>query len=205
MLEILLVRHGQTDWNAKFFVMGRSPIPLNEVGREQAARLAKYLSTRKISALISSPVRRALETAETLSKTIGLEVEKDDRLAEIDYGKWVGKHFDEVAKAEPKLWHDYHRDPKNVVLPGGESIKDVIARISDLLKSVEARFNDGTIALVSHADVLKLIILELLKLDISNVQKISIDNCAAILLRKYEVIGWRLVLFNPMNGFGLDL
>ncbi len=206
MLELLLIRHGQTDWNASHLVMGRRPIPLNEVGVKQAEDLSQYLKNADLSAIVSSPVKRAHQTAEIIAKRHdGIEIQIDDGLAEIDYGDWIGRSFDEVAGENQELWQLYHEDPTEVELPGGERMADVTKRVSKTLEDIRERYEDGRIALVSHADVIKVALLNLLSMEMKRIINFSIDNCALILVRFHPVLGPRLIAYNAMNGFGNDL
>lgn len=205
MLELLFVRHGQTDWNAKRLVMGRRPIPLNDVGRKQAEGLSNFLKKGKLSAVISSPVLRAMETAKAVAAPHKLKVIEDAGLAEVDYGDWVGKDFDDLACNDAELWREYHLNPENVSLPNGEAMPDVIKRISVFMEKVLDTYDNGRIAIVSHADVLKLAVAGLLDLQMNAIKGMSIDNCAMILIRMQKEVGPRLIFYNYDNGFGLDM
>lgn len=206
MLELLLIRHGQTDWNAIQKVMGRQPIPLNATGRRQAEELAAFLAGARLDAIIASPVRRTMETAEIVARRHpGIVVEEDEGLAEIDYGDWVNLTFAELTEQHGETWRRYHEDPNDLVLPGGESMPQVVERVAAVVARVRARFADGRVALVSHADIIKLLLLELLGLEVRNILRFSIDNAAMLLVRFYPELGPRLVVYNPANGFGKDM
>ena len=206
MLELLLIRHGQTDWNLQQKVMGRQPIPLNATGRRQAGELAAFLAGARIDAVYTSPVRRAQETAEIIARgREGLAVEDEEGLAEIDYGEWVNLTFAELTEKHRETWRRYREDPNDLVLPGGESMPQVVARVARVVADVRRRFADGRVALVSHADVIKLLLLDILGLDVKNILRLSIDNCAMLLVRFHPELGPRLVVFNPANGFGKDM
>lgn len=206
MLELLLIRHGQTDWNVSRMMMGRKPIPLNDVGMEQAKRLADFLKGSDLKAIITSPVKRAYQTAEAIANHYeNITPLEHEALTEIDYGDWVGKSFDEVIESDREIWDAYHISPDTVKLPGGESMVDVKKRVADLLGDVRSKYKNGRVALVSHADVLKVAILELMDMDLSKLMKFSVDNCAVILIRFQDGFGPRFIAYNAMNGFGNDL
>src|SRR5262245_13858292 len=99
MLEILLIRHGQTDWNQERRIMGSQPVGLNAAGREQIVLLSERLRNVPFARLYASPLRRALETAEILNQGRGLTIEQDPALQEIEYGEWTGKTFQEVRSS----------------------------------------------------------------------------------------------------------
>lgn len=205
MLELLFIRHGQTDWNFKRLVMGRKPIPLNDVGREQAKGIAEYLHKGKLTAVISSPVLRAMETASAVAKPHSLDVIPDDGFAEVDYGDWVGRGFDELACDSAELWRDYHLKPLSTTLPNGEAMTDVVKRISNSVTKIVNKYSSGRVAIVSHADVLKIAIAGLMGIDLNLISKMSIDNCAMMLIRLQKEVGPRLIFYNYKNGFGLDM
>lgn len=206
MLEILLVRHGQTDWNAGQKVMGAQPIPLNSVGCAQAERLAGFLSGVRIDRIISSTVLRAKQTAEIIVKgRDGISVENDPGLDEIDYGEWVNLKFSDLGEKFSEMWRRYRGDPTGMQIPGGELMEDVTARVGGVIERVRNTMDEGRVMLVSHADIIKIAILHVMKIGLKNLRCFSIDNCAMILIRFYPDFGPRLVLYNAMNGFGKDM
>lgn len=206
MLEILLIRHGQTDWNVMQKVMGRQPIPLNERGRQQADKLAEFLSNARLDCIVSSPVLRAMQTAKIVaSRHEGLNVEPSDGLSEIDYGEWVNLTFAELTEKHSETWRRYREDPNDLVLPGGESMPQVVGRVGELLSTVRSRFAEGRVALVSHADVIKLALIDLIGLDVKHILRLSIDNCSMLMVRFLPDTGPKLILYNPFNGFGNDM
>lgn len=98
---IVLVRHGETDWNREHRFQGRADVPLNEAGRAQALELAATLAGEEFAAVYSSPLRRALETAEILAAGRDVDVLADEALLEVDVGSWSGLTVDEVARRFP--------------------------------------------------------------------------------------------------------
>src|SRR3990172_13432062 len=98
MLEILLIRHGQTDWNRDRKIMGDAPIGLNDAGKDQVQRLSKLLSPVKVEALYSSPLQRTMESAEILNLNWHLSLQSHPDVREIEYGEWVGKTFREICE-----------------------------------------------------------------------------------------------------------
>jgi ribonuclease H / adenosylcobalamin/alpha-ribazole phosphatase len=206
MLELLLVRHGQTEWNANRKVMGRQPVPLNEAGRAQALALAGELAGTNLAAIVSSPIARARETAEILAaKQNGVAIETDDAFAELDYGAWVNCSFDELSVRFAEEWRTYRHDPGAAAFSGGESIRAAAERIGPAVDRLVARVRDGRVLLVSHADVLKIALVHLLRADLAIMARMGIDNCAPLLVRFYDDIGPRLVVLNWWNFLGKEL
>ncbi|HPQ80975.1 MAG TPA: histidine phosphatase family protein, partial [bacterium] len=126
-------------------------------------------------------------------------------LSEIDYGEWVNLTFSELTSMHGETWRRYREDPNDLVLPGGESMPQVAERVGELVGRVRARFAEGRVALVSHADVIKLLLIELIGLDIKHILRLSIDNCSMLLVRVIKDVGARLIVYNPQNGFGNDM
>jgi 2,3-bisphosphoglycerate-dependent phosphoglycerate mutase len=180
MLEILLIRHGQTDWNRDRRIMGQRPIPLNEVGREEAAKTAQSLKDTPLDAVYSSPVLRAMETAEFLLQGRGLALHPAPHVAEIDYGDWIGKTFDEVMGEE--AFHIYHKTPHHAQPPGGEKMLDVYRRSTEFIEELRKKHPGGRVAVVSHADVIKTILVHYLNLQLNDILKLRIDNGSLSLL-----------------------
>ncbi len=174
MLEILLIRHGATDWNHSRKVMGHLPIPLNRQGRHQADRLQKALRGIELQAVYASPVRRAWETAQRIVKGRRLSLREAWEVAEIDYGRWVGKYFDELTGERNYLL--YHDTPSRARAPGGESVRQVYRRSTRLIEAIRRRHKRGRVAVVSHADVIKAILVKYLELPLDDLLKIRIDN-----------------------------
>ncbi len=114
---LLLIRHGQTTWNADHILPGQLPgIELNDKGREQAARLANALALIPISAIITSPLERARDTAEIINQGRDLTIQLEPNLMDTNVGRWAGQKFDELAKIDPD-WKAYVQDPS--VAPEG--------------------------------------------------------------------------------------
>jgi probable phosphoglycerate mutase len=154
--RLLLLRHGQTELSVQRRYSGRGNPPLTEVGREQARRAAKRLAEAggDIAAVISSPLDRALVTAETVAGELGLPVRTADRLIETDFGAWEGLTFAEAAARDPRLHAAWIGDP-TVSPPGGESFEQVTARIRSELADLLAAHPGQTVLLVSHVTPIK--------------------------------------------------
>ena len=148
--ELLLVRHGQTDWNLEGRYQGRSDVALNEAGRKQAEWVAEDLAGRWIDAVYSSSLRRSLHTARAIAHPHGLEPRVDPRLDEINQGDWEGVVVSEIAERYPELFLQWGRDPRAVRPPGGESIREVHDRVIDAVQEIALRHSGGTVCVVTH-------------------------------------------------------
>ncbi|MBA7700835.1 Phosphoserine phosphatase 1 [subsurface metagenome] len=177
MTEIILARHGETEWNVEEVFRGRIDVELNETGIKQAELLAEYLTDSKIGAIYSSPLKRALKTAEIIAGYHKLDVEIAPGLIDFDYGKWQGLPHQEVKDKYKELYAEWINSPDKVKMPAGESLNDVRKRAIDVVDSVIAKYK-GTVVLISHRVVNKVLICALLGLDNSHFWNIRLDTCA---------------------------
>lgn len=150
MTNFLLVRHGQTDWNAARRYQGQADIPLNETGIRQAHSLAQCLNGQNYTALYASDLKRAVQTAAILAQPLNLEINIDIRLREICQGVWEGLSFDEVQeKYAEDLKHGFE-DPTYSRAPGGESVAEVAARMAAAANDIASLHPAGRVLIVSH-------------------------------------------------------
>jgi len=176
MTEIMLIRHGETEWNVAEVFRGRIDIELNETGVKQAELLAAHLSEIKIEAIYSSPLKRALKTAEIIARYHKLDVNTTPGLLDLDYGKWQGLAHQEVKDKYKELYATWLDHPEQVRMPEGESLNDVRERAMGVVNDIIARHR-GTVVLVSHRVVNKVLICALLGLDNSHFWRIKQDTC----------------------------
>ena len=176
MTEIILVRHGETEWNVAEIFRGRIDIELNETGIKQAELLAKYLSKLKIEAIYSSPLKRALKTAEIIADNHKLDVDIAPGLIDFNFGKWQGLSHQEVKDKNKELYADWINRPDQIKMPAGESLDEVRKRATGVVNNIIARYK-GTVVLISHRVVNKVLICALLGLDNSHFWNIKQDTC----------------------------
>jgi phosphoserine phosphatase len=176
MVEIILARHGETEWNAAEIFRGRVDVPLNDVGQQQARLLGEYLGREKIDAVYTSPLQRAVKTAAPVAAVQKLDVSIVENLNDIDCGEWQGLPVREVKKNYEELYQDWLDTPEQVRLPGGESLEDVRNRALPFVHEAVLRCGEGRIVLVSHRVVHKVIICALLGLDNSLFWNFKLDT-----------------------------
>jgi broad specificity phosphatase PhoE len=176
MTEIILVRHGETEWNAEEIFRGRADIALNEKGVVQAKLLGDYLKGSRLEAVYSSPLQRAVHTAEKIVEPHSLDVKLEPALIDIDYGEWQGVPLIEVKKIYMDLYIKWKTSPEEVKFPGGEGLHDVRKRTITAVKKIVKK-HKGSVVLVSHRVVNKVIICSLLGLDDSHFWNIRQENC----------------------------
>ncbi|HQR70328.1 MAG TPA: histidine phosphatase family protein [Burkholderiaceae bacterium] len=154
---LLVIRHGETAWNAEHRIQGHLDIPLSPAGMRQAACLAERLGGAAIDAVYSSELARAWLTAAPLAERLGLEIVSDTRLRERSFGLFEGLTLDEIATQHPEAFRRWReRDPAWTV-EGGESGLDLIDRVLEALHDIVARHPGGTVAVVTHGGVLDVV------------------------------------------------
>ena len=175
MTEIILARHGETEWNVEEIFRGRIDIELNETGMKQAGLLAEYLSHLKLEAIYSSPLKRALKTAEMIAGYHKLGVEIAPGLIDFNYGEWQSLPHQEVKDKYKELYAKWINSPDQVRIPGGESLDDVRERALAVVNKAVVS-HEGTVVLASHRVVNKALICALLGLDNSHFWNIKQDT-----------------------------
>ncbi len=178
MLEIILVRHGETEYNILETFRGRVDIPLNETGLRQSQLLGQYLRREKIAIVYSGPLQRAVKTAEAIAAPHKLKVNIVANLDDIDCGQWQGLTLSEVKKKYSEVYQDWLDMPEQVKIPGGESLEDVRKRALPFVQDAITRCGEGKIVLVSHRVVCKVLICALLRLDNSYFWSFKMDTGA---------------------------
>ena len=176
MIEIILVRHGETEWNVAGIFRGRIDVALNETGMKQAELLASYLSQLKVAAVYSSSLKRARMTAEVIARYHKLDVKVAPGLMDFNFGNWQGLPHQEVRDRYTELYAEWIRNPHRVKIAAGESLGDVRQRAVAVVDEVIAKY-EGTAVLVSHRVVNKVLICALLGLDDSHFWSIKLDTC----------------------------
>ena len=176
MTTLLLVRHGHTDAAGKRLT-GRAPgVHLNELGRGQAERLVERLDGVRIDTIVSSPLERCRETAAPLAMARGHAVDVGRAWIEVGYGEWTGRSISQLRRT--KLWRRVMFAPSNVRFPGGESLLEVQVRAVDASFDIAARHARGTVLVVSHADVIRLLVAHLAGMHADHLQRLSIDTAS---------------------------
>ena len=127
-MRLFLVRHGRTQWNKEEIFRGRADIPLDEVGRKEAERVADRLQGEDIGLVLSSPLSRAREMAEVIAKGCGAPLEVREGLIDLDFGEWQGLSHQEVKERYPELYRRWKERPHEVIFPGGEDLEEVKRR-----------------------------------------------------------------------------
>jgi broad specificity phosphatase PhoE len=172
-MRLILVRHGETDTNKARLALGRADVALNEQGRWQAQRLAASLKHEPIAAIYSSPLKRALATAEPIASSHGLEVQVDDGLIEMDIGEMEGLTFQQVGERYPRFLQAWLGDQAaHEAMPGGECLLDVQERAWQAIERIRERQEQGTVAAVTHNFVILTLLCRVLGLELAGFRRL---------------------------------
>jgi len=149
-MNLILVRHGETDWNRTGRCQGISDVVLNDNGRKQALELGLCLKGEKISAVYSSDLARAISTAEEIARHHGLTVEIDSDLREMDQGDFEGLLFTEIRERYADIMREWRDSPETIRIPSGESLTEVQERALRVFERLCGRHDGETVVAVSH-------------------------------------------------------
>ena len=183
MNSIYLVRHGQTAWNKEEIFRGRTDVPLDETGLKQAELAAEYFREMYIDAIYSSPLSRALQTAQKIAQFHNLKIQPLSGIIDMSFGKWEGRPHQEIRENDRETYRRWIEEPHLVRLPGGEGLDDVRARVMAALEEVIREHPEKTLVLVSHRVICKVLICAILGLDNSHFWQIAQDTTAINLIQ----------------------
>jgi len=176
--RIFLIRQGETNWNKEGRIQGQIDIPLNANGKDQARKTFEYLRNISFNKAFSSSMDRPYETAKIiLQKKPDLEIKRIENLVEISHGLWEGKLENEIKEQWPELLKNWHEKPEEVIMPEGESIKDVSERSVKAFEKICSSQKDNDLSLlVAHDAVNKTLICNILGINYSNIWMIKQGN-----------------------------
>ena len=149
-MKLYIARHGETPWNVENRVSGRTDVPLTEKGMEQARLLAHSAMGKGIEVIIASPLLRARQTAQAVSEAIGVPIELDERLIELDFGSFEGG-----PRSDPEFQYTRAQFPTRY--PGGESAFQLAHRVYSCLEDVKRKYAGKTVLLVCHGGVCRMV------------------------------------------------
>lgn len=197
-VRLILVRHGQTDALVAGRSQGRADNPLNPLGRQQAEAVGQRLLEYAPAAIRSSPLARAVATAQPLATALGLEVISDERLLEMDYGELDGLTGVEMRERAPEFLRRWsEEDPTDLRMPGGETLREVQQRMSSMARSLAGAHEGECVALFSHNLALRTLVCYALGLPLAAFRQFRVDLASFTVLDLGED-GYRLVLLNEL-------
>ncbi|MFC2046997.1 histidine phosphatase family protein [Chloroflexota bacterium] len=197
-MRIILVRHGETDWNQVRRVQGGSSnTPLNENGRQQVERLALKLKLESVQAIYSSPLQRAWDTARAIARYHQLEVEIAPLLREIEVGQLEGTSVAEMGKRLDQLLTEESQNASPPRMPGGESLAELQQRAWAAIQCLVDKHREGVLVVVSHYFTILTIICSVLNLPVSQIGRFRLGT-ASISAIIFDEQNARLVLYNEI-------
>ena len=178
MAEIVLVRHGESEWNARGLWQGQADPPLSPRGRHQAEHAAGRFALLAPAALYTSDLARARQTAEILGRALALEPRPERRLREFHVGVWAGLSVAEIEAGWPGQYARFRAREPDVRPGGGESPRELLARVRAALDAIAARHPGETVIAVSHGGVAR------------SLARASLEHLDALRLRRAPDGGW---------------
>ena len=210
MKELLLIRHGQTDWNTQGRVQGGGD--LNNIGIAQSNLLATVLQNSQASTIYTSPSKRTHQTAVIIATALSLEVNTTPLLKDIDYGVWSGALLADLIKDDPDLFEQWEKDPSSVTFPEGESLLDLRTRISVFMDEITEKHSSDTVVVVTHESPIISMLAVALDIPDSSHRNFHADN-ASLTVLQFKNTHYILSTFNdtshldvidePMNIHGI--
>jgi broad specificity phosphatase PhoE len=185
-MKLYVVRHGETEWNKEEIFRGRKDVPLNETGKNQAGKAGLHLADKSVSRILSSPLTRALQTAQAISSTTSVSVEKTEQFTDINFGVWEGLSLKEVEARFPAELAVWRGSPERLRLEGAETLAEVRERIRDGIKKIGPA-ETGSVVVATHRVICKMIVLSCLGIDNSHFWDMKFDpGSITLLVRKND-------------------
>lgn len=195
--RLLLVRHGRTDWNIAGRFQGQHDIPLDDLGRRQAAAVARRLSAERPLAIYTSDLSRAFDTASAIAQAIlqsdplspasteNLSLSTDERLREMNFGEWEGLTYAEIQQRDPQALKKWGMDRAHHTPPGGETLAEFTDRVGGVYRDICTAHPDGTVIIAAHGGVLQSMVALALGLPAERFWQVYMSNASVSDLRVY--------------------
>lgn len=196
--RLILVRHGETDWNRSQRYQGRVDRRLSRTGLELGRLVAEVLEGERFSQIITSPLIRASETAVAIAERSDRPITEDDRLKEFDYGVWQGQTKDQVKASDPGAFDDWHGTPPRATMAQSEDVQRLVERCRSFLADVGQTVTEGEgSVVVSHDVINRVLTCEALGLPLDHFWQIGQDNCGITALDwQEETQSWSVAACN---------
>jgi len=185
--HIIFLRHGQAKNNTERILAGRTEgVPLTDIGIKQAEHTAELLEQMNISTIYSSPIQRAKHTAEIVGKHNSLDVTLDDRLIELDMGKFTGVPYDEIFTSHGNVFMKFYNGELEIAHNGVETFSEVKKRVLGIVDHVIEKHPDENVVLVTHMDPIKAMLSTIMDLSPTNLFELIIENASLNLFREKD-------------------
>jgi alpha-ribazole phosphatase len=177
-MRLILVRHGETMYNAQRRYTGQSDVPLNTLGERQSAALVESLATDRFDVIVTSDLERTRVTAEAIARNHGLAVQEDIDLRELAFGEWEGYTYDEVLARDAKLVARWRSDPATYAPPGGETVSQLRDRCARALRNWQTRYPEASVLWVTHGGLIGVFLCYVLGIDLKRRWQFRHDNAS---------------------------
>lgn len=192
--ELILVRHGETDWNRELRFQGHVDIPLNAIGHAQAQRLATRLANEPVHQLYQSDLQRAMQTAAPSALSLGLSGLSDAALREQNFGRVDGMRVDDIQRDFPQEWAQWVRFQEDYAMPQGETPRQFHARVMDALQRIALAHAGQRLLVVTHGGVLDMVYRTARSLGLNGPRQSEIPNAGFNRVRLgpdvLEILDW---------------
>ena len=184
---IIFLRHGQAENNTKRILAGRTEgVPLTKIGIEQAEQIGKYLKPIDISAIYSSPIERANNTAKIVAESNSIDYKLDERLTELDMGKFTRMPYDEIFAKHGNVFLKFYSNDPIISKYNVETFPHVQKRVMDMLDYTIKKHDQENVLLVTHMDPIKSVIAKVMDLKPSSLFELIIANCSLTIIKHHD-------------------
>ncbi len=177
-MRLILVRHGETTYNAQRRFTGQSDVPLNSLGMRQTAALADYLASECLDVIVTSDLDRTRITAQAIARYHRLPILEDIDLREMALGEWEGYTYDEVLAKDAKLAAQWRADPATFAPPGGETVAQLRDRCATSLRRWQTQYPEASVLWVTHGGLIGVLLCHVLDIDLKRRWQFRHDNAS---------------------------
>lgn len=178
-MRLIIVRHGESEWNRIHRYQGQLDAPLSELGVRQAEALAERLKNERLDQIYTSPLQRAAHTAEAIARHHpDVPYADEPALLEINHGEWQGRYAHEIIEQYAAGLSEWRQHPTRSQMPGGESFSNVLKRSLDFLEAIQARHRDQTVLVSTHDVVVKILVADALGMNMDRINRIWVTNAS---------------------------
>lgn len=183
MMEIVFVRHGETDSNKRSAYLGWTDVVLNEKGLQQACEVREKLAGQRFTAFYTSPLKRARKTAFIINESLNMKIDFSKDIMERNFGIFEDLNYNEIREKYPKQFRSWINDQENYVIEGGESQYQTHKRITGFIDRLVAENSSGSFLIVSHLGSIREMLAHLLGMGMMGAWRFYIENCGIVRIK----------------------
>jgi alpha-ribazole phosphatase len=205
-MRLILIRHGETTYNAQRRFTGQADVPLSRLGIQQAAILGEWLANERVDVLVTSDLVRTRATAEAIARYHELPIQEDSDLRELAMGEWEGYTYAEVQARDTELVAQWRADPTTCAPPGGETVTALRDRIARALERWQTRYPEASVVWVTHGGFIGVLLCHILDIDLNRRWQFHHENASIseIRLRDFGASIVRLNETAHLRNLGMD-